>query len=452
MGQDVRYGLRMLARKPGFTAVAVITLALGIGANTATFSVANTLLLGTSRQVEDPAELTRMHITWASGLEFGSFSYPDFIDLQERNDVLTGLIASSIRPFHLSDGNSNDRITGSIVSGNYFDVLGVAPAPGRGFLPEEYETAGTHPVAVLSHGLWQRRFGADPSVIGGTVSLNNYSFTAIGVAPRGFAGVNAGIAPDLWVTLKMQDVLLPGPSLMEARGSHWLNFVIGRLKPGVTRAQSEDSLNGNMARLIEEYPNTNEGKSVTLYPESGLPPFIRPAFVGFMGLMFAVVGFVLLLACGNVAGLMLARLSARRKEIGVRLSLGASRGRLIRQLLAETIPLCLLAGSAGLAIALGLLRAIRTMVPSAGFPIDTNISLDWSVLVFTLSASMLTGLLFGLMPALQATRRDLVSALKDSGASLEGKRSRTRQVLVLAGLSVGSSCLSGCFSKPPYVV
>ena len=438
MGQDVRYGLRMLARKPGFTAVAVITLALGIGANTATFSVANTLLLGTSRQVEDPAELTRMHITWASGLEFGSFSYPDFIDLQERNDVLTGLIASSIRPFHLSDGNSNDRITGSIVSGNYFDVLGVAPAPGRGFLPEEYETAGTHPVAVLSHGLWQRRFGADPSVIGGTVSLNNYSFTAIGVAPRGFAGVNAGIAPDLWVTLKMQDVLLPGPSLMEARGSHWLNFVIGRLKPGVTRAQSEDSLNGNMARLIEEYPNTNEGKSVTLYPESGLPPFIRPAFVGFMGLMFAVVGFVLLLACGNVAGLMLARLSARRKEIGVRLSLGASRGRLIRQLLAETIPLCLLAGSAGLAIALGLLRAIRTMVPSAGFPIDTNISLDWSVLVFTLSASMLTGLLFGLMPALQATRRDLVSALKDSGASLEGKRSRTRQVLVLAGLSVGS--------------
>ena len=233
-----------------------------------------------------------------------------------------------------------------IVSGNYFDVLGVAPALGRGFLPEEYKTSGTHPVTVLSHGLWGRRFGGDPGVVGQTVSLNNYTFTVVGVAPRGFNGVNAAMAPDLWVTLKMQDELLPGPSLIEARGSHWLNFVIGRLKPGVTQAQAESALNGIMARLIEEFPNTNEGKSVALYPESGLPPFIRPAFVGFMGLMFAVVGFILLLACANVAGLLLARLSARRKEIGVRLSLGASRGRLIRGLLAESIPLCLLAGAA----------------------------------------------------------------------------------------------------------
>ena len=450
LGQDIRYGLRMLARKPGFTAIAVLTLALGIGANTATFSVANTLLLTTSPLIEDPTSLARMHIRWASGLEFGSFSYPDFIDMQERNEVLTGLIASSIRPLHLSDGSSNDRISGAIVSGNYFEVLGVAPALGRGFLPEEYETSGTHPFTVLSHGLWGRRFGGDPGVVGQTVSLNNYTFTIVGVAPRGFNGVNAAMAPDLWVTLKMQDELLPGPSLIEARGSHWLNFVIGRLKPGVTLAQAETALNGTMARLIEEFPDTNEGKSVALYPESGLPPFIRPAFVGFMGLMFAVVGFILLLACANVAGLLLARLSARRKEIGIRLSLGASRPRLIRQLLAESIPLCLMAGAAGLALALGLIRMVQSLVPQTGLPISTDVRLDWPVLAFTLVASALTGLLFGLMPALQATRRDLVSSLKETGFSLGGKNSRLREVLVvgqvaisvvllvLAGLAIGS--------------
>ncbi len=442
--QDIRYGARQLRNNPGFTLAAVLCIALGIGANSATFSFANSLLFRMP-DVEEPDRLVRLFISWASGLKFGSFSYPDFVDFRDKNDVFSGMIAETLRPLHVSDGDRNEKLAGSIVSGNYFSGLGVDIAMGRDFAPEEDRTPGTHPVAILSHGLWQRRFGADPNVIGRSISINGHPFTIIGVAPQGFQGINTAIRNDLWVPILMQEQLIPGDNLLEQRDYHWINFVTARLKPGDTVDQARDSTNVLMVNLIEEYPDSNKGKSIDIYPESqaSLHPMVRQGFVGFMTLVFAVVGLVLLLACANVAGLLLARVAARHKEVGIRLALGASRGRLVRQLLSEAILLSILGGGFGLLLAVLLIRLIQSFQPPSGMPIHLEVSIDPVVLGFTFLAAVLTGVVFGLAPALQAIKQDLVASLKEGVASQFGGASRLRKVLVVGQVALSLVLLIG---------
>jgi predicted permease len=442
--QDLRFGARQLWTHPGFTIAAVLCIALGIGANSATFSFANALLFKLPN-VEEPERLVRLFVNWTSGLKFGSFSYPDYVDFRDRNDVFTDLAAESLRPLHLSTGRQNEKVAGSVVSGNYFSVLGIEMVLGRAFFPEEDETPGTHPVAVLSHGLWERRFGAEPNVVGETVLINGQSYTVIGVAPKGFYGTNVAIRSDIWVPILMQEQLIPGEDLLDRRGFHWLQFIIGRLKPGVTVEQARASTNALMANLIAEYPDSNTGKSIDVYPEAqaSLHPMIRQGFVGFMSLIFGVVGFVLLLACANVAGLLLARMAARHREVGIRLALGAGRRRIVRQLLSESLLLSFFAGGLGLLLAYWLIRLMQSFQPPTDFPIHFDIGIDPMVLGFTFLVAFIAGIIFGLAPALQATKHDLVSSLKEGTTSQVGRASLLRRFLVIGQVAVSLFLLIG---------
>ncbi len=442
--QDLRQALRLLCKNPGFTIAAVVCLALGIGANSATFSFANALLFR-ELPVKEPGRLVRIFADWASGMKYSAFSYPDYVDLRDNNDVFTGLIAEQINPFHLSTGDRNERIFGMVVSGNYFSELGVTTVLGRGFLPEDDKTRGTHPVAVISHGLWQRRFGASPNAIGSQIRLNNLAFTIIGIAPETFEGTFVGIRSELWVPMAMREELYPGSNFFSARGSHSIGTILGRLKPGVTIDQASGAAKAIMAHLATEYPNSNKGLSVGVYPmsQTALHPMVRGGFVAFLALMFAVVGAILLLACANVAGLLLARSIARRKEISLRMALGAGRGRLIRQLLIESMLLSVVGGAAGLTLASGLIRLTQSFRPPGDLPVRIAATLDSRVVVFTLVASVITGIVFGLTPALAAARDDLVTALKEGAPMKIGATSRLRRILVAGQVALSFLLLVG---------
>ncbi|MCP4660272.1 MAG: FtsX-like permease family protein, partial [bacterium] len=394
--QDLRFSFRQMRQSPGFTLAVVLCLALGIGANSATFSFANALLRDRPG-VAEPERLVRLLIQWTNGPEFGSLSYPDYVDLRDHVQGFSGLAVGALRPLHLSGEGRNERLWALVVSGDYFRVLGTEIRHGRDFLAEEDRTPGTHPVAILSHGLWRRRFGSDPEIIGQSVLINGRPFTIVGVTPRSFRGANAGLAVDLWVPIMMQEALVPGQSLLEARGTNWLSFNIGRLRPGVTIAQAQVECDAIMAQLIAAYPGDNVGKNVVLLPESksSLHPMVRGGFVGFLGLMFGVVGLILLLACFNVAGLLLARSVARSREIAIRLALGAGRRRLVRQLFTESVVLALAAGGAGLLIGVWLTRVMQSVQPP-GTPLDVAAELNGAVLAFTFLAALLTAVVFGL--------------------------------------------------------
>jgi len=440
--KDFRYASRQLIRNPGFTLAAIICLSLGIGANTATFSLADSLLFRMP-EVREPERLVRLFVEWSSGLKFGSFSFPDYLDVRDHSGVFAGLIAESLLPLHLSAGDRNERIAGSIVSGNYFSELGIKIPLGRGFSPEEDRTPGTHPVTVIGHGIWQRRFGANPDIIGNSLVLNGQPYTVIGVAPEGFQGTNIGIAPELWVPMMMQEQLRPGRSQMQNRGNHWIGFITGRLKPGVTLSQARSALAAFMRGLEEQYPGSNTGKTVVVYPESeaSLHPMLRGTFVGFMALMFAVVGLILILACANVAGLLLARMAARRREFGIRMALGCGRGRLVRQLLAESMVLSGLAGVLGLLLGISLIRLLETLRPPTDIPIRLSVAIDWRVLGFTALAAVLTGILFGLAPALSAVHQNLIPALKEGSYAEHGRTSGLRKLLVVGQVALSFTLL-----------
>lgn len=245
--------------------------------------------------VAEPDRLVRLHASWTNGLKYGSFSYPDYVDVRDKSDVLTGLAASGLMPFHLSAGERNERVWGALVSGNYFSVPGLKPARWRFFEPEEDRTEGTHPVAVLGHGFWRRRFGGDPGIIGRTVLLSRITFTIVGVAPEGFSVMDTGLAQDLWIPIMMTRRMGEERRSLSSRGNHWIQSTIGRLKPGVTIAQARTSVNAFMAHLAEQYPDTNKGKSVMLdsEAETSLHLMVRGGFVMFLQLMFGVVGFIL---------------------------------------------------------------------------------------------------------------------------------------------------------------
>src|SRR5581483_6326657 len=460
--QDLRYGVRVLRQKPGFTAVAVLALGLGIGVNSAILSTVNTMLL---RPVvaERPEELAHVFIGSKKDLRvYDDFSYPDYLDLRDQNKAFSGLIARSMTSVALSRGESRglsagraEVITGEVVTGNYFDVLGVRPRVGRGFLPEEGRTPNTHPVVVLSHALWQRSFNSDPALVGTSVYLNGHPFTVIGIAPPEFKGTKFALGMDFWVPIMMYGQLQGDDTWQTNREMNWWLSVFGRLKPGVTTAQAEADLKVIAEGIAKLHPKTSENTKINVVPENEgrlaeVFPIIRLSSL----LAMAVAGLVLLIACANVANLLLARAAARGKEIGIRLALGAGRWRIIRQLLTESVLLALAGGGLGLALAYRGADLMEASVPPIPFVLDLPFTPDVRVLGWTLGISLLTGLVFGLAPAWHAARTDLVPVLKGDAASAgaRGRRRGLRNLLVIAQIAISIIVLvcAGMFLRSLY--
>jgi predicted permease len=428
--QDLRYGARMLSKKPGFTLIAVITLALGIGANTAIFSLVNTALLR-PLPIDRPEQLVSIN---NAVLNLPVISYPNYRDFRDRNNSFSGMVAYRYTVLGLSNNGVNERVWGYLATGNYFETLGVKPALGRFFTPDDDKSPGAHPVAVITYDCWQKRFAGDPQAVGKTVIVNGRNFTIIGVAPQGFYGTEIIYRPEIWFPAMMQGQI-DGLSELETRGSPTF-FAQGRLKPGVTMSQAEDELKTIAAQLAREFPNDNEGMTVMLSPAGLLGAWMRGPIIDFAGVLMAVVGLVLLLACTNLANFLLARATERRKEVAVRLAIGASRWRLVRQLLTESILLSTLGGALGLLLAYWLVDAMMALKPPVDLALSTELHIDERVLLFTAVVSALTGVIFGLLPALQSTKPDLAPALKDE-ASLGGyRRSWLRNGLVVSQVSL----------------
>jgi predicted permease len=431
--KDIRYAIRSLIKRPGFVAIALVTLALGIGANTAIFSLVNTVLLR-SLPVDRPNEIVSVAVRGRNDA-MSAFSYPNYKDFRDRNEVLDGLLVYRFVPLSLSRGGLNERLWGYEVSGNYFDVLNVKAIHGRTFLPEEDKTPLSHPVVVLSYDAWQTRFGGDPGLVGRDLLINNHQFRVIGIAPEGFKGTEFVYSPDIWLTAAMMEWAEPGATWLDDRSTRNF-FGIGRLKDGLTSKQAEAALNLLSQQLAKEYPDTNEGQSITVEPPGFILPDLRGAVVSFTWVLMAAVGLVLLVTCTNLAGLMLARATDRRREIAIRLAMGANRLRLIRQLLTESILLSIVGGAAGVLLAFWILKMLLALKPPIDFPLALDVEVDWRVLLFSLFVSLAAGAIFGLAPSLQATRPNLSTALKDTAAQGGAVRTRLRSVLVVAQIAI----------------
>ena len=438
--KDVRYALRGLMKRPGFTVVGVLSLALGIGANTAIFSLVNTVLLR-SLPVENPEEIVAVNVR-GKGDSFSAFSYPNYKDFRDRNDVLSGLVAHRIVPLSLSRAGNNERVWGYMVSGNYFDVLRVNPIKGRTFQPEEEQTRSSYPVVVISYDCWQRRFGADANIVGTDVLLNNHPFKVIGVVPPGFKGTEFIYTPEMWVPVSMFEWVEPGATWIDNRDSGNF-FVAGRLKPGTGAEQAEASLNMLAKQLATEYPDTNEGQTIKVGPAGFILPDLRGAVVSFTWILMVAVILVLLVTCANLAGLLLARATDRRREIAIRLAMGANRFQLIRQLLTESILLSFIGGVLGVFLAVWMINLLLAFKPPIDFPLAVDVAVDWRVLLFSFFVSVVTGAIFGLAPALQATRPGLITTIKESATQGGARRSRLRSVLVVLQLSLSLVVLIG---------
>jgi macrolide transport system ATP-binding/permease protein len=432
--REIRYGFRNFLKRPGFTAIAVVTLALGIGANTAIFSLVNTVLLR-PLPVPHPEQLVEVYGTFHNGADYTIQSYLNYKDYRDRNDVFSGLMAYRFAPMSMSHESRNERVWGYLVSGNYFEVLGVQPFLGRYFVSEEDQTRGSHPVAVISYGCWQKRFASDRGVAGQALTLNGHVFTVIGVAPQGFNGTEVAYSPELFVPMMMAHEIEPGSRWLESRDDDNI-FVVGRLKQSVKSAQAESALQAITLQLGKEYPQENEGRGVRLLTPGLFIPDIRNSVISFSGALMGVVGLVLLLACVNLANLLLARVTERRRELAIRLAIGASRARIVRQLVTESVLLSLAGGLGGLLLA----AWINNLVTSIKLPTDIalvfDLRLDWRVLVFALAVSLATGIFFSLLPALQSSRPELVPALKDEASMGGFRRSRLRNTLVIVQVAL----------------
>jgi predicted permease len=442
--RDVRHSARLLRRDPLFALTAALSLAIGIGANTTIFTVANVLLFRPPAGVADADRLVDIG-TRTPGGGFGNSSYPNYLDLRQRATTVDGVYAYPLFPHAMSLGGTgsasgSERIFGTAVTGNYFTVLGAAPAAGRLFGAAEIEQPGAAPVVVLSHRFWTRRFDKDPAVVGRTLTLNRRAFTVIGVASEGFqgTGIRAG---DVWVPIAMDT---PVTSLTNRASAGLL--LGGRLKPGVTVSQAAAEMDAIGRALEREYPDENRGKGFVVEAASPVPGASVPVAV-FLGLLTAIVMLVLAIACANLAGVLLARAAARRTEIAVRLALGAGRARLVRQLLAETLMLFALGGGGGLLMARGLTSVLVSLLPALPFPVNVSLALDLRGVLFTTGLVLAAALLSGLAPALQASKADVVSALKDDAQSPSRLRLRHGFVIAQVAFSILLIVVAGLFVR-----
>lgn len=432
---DLRFAFRTIRKTPGFAAVAILSLALGIGANTAIFSVVNAILV---REFPFRAqeELVNVYRDRARA-SFDPLNYPDYLELQEgTREVFSELGGYQYALSQRETGEGVETMAGELVTGNYFPLLGIRAALGRAILPEDHLAPGAHPVVVLGYRFWQKAYGSDPSVVGRSIQLSGRTFTIIGVAPEDFPGSLRGFAPDFFGPIMMIGELMPlGGNPLESRG--WNSFMpVGRLRTGATLAQAKGALSQVSRHLRDAFPEVwQEGDSLQAIPTTDVVfnPSADQAVVSANYVAMGVVGLVLLIACANLASFLLARAVDRRKEVALRLALGARRERLIRQLLTETLVLAVLGGVVGLILARWILDlGMRVPLP-VPFTLHLDLSLDRTVLGFTLLVSLATGVIVGLIPALQATRPDLAPTLKDEGTGSDSPRVLTLSRILVAG-------------------
>ena len=443
--QDLRFGVRMLRRSPGFSILAILCLTLGIGANAAVFSWVEGILFRPYPLVSHQERLVAVGGTARGEARGTPLSWPDFLDLQRNCTLCETLFVSKITGTTLSIGDRAEVTTGSIVSANYFDAIGVHPILGRGFETGEDSGRNAHPVAVISYQLWQGRFKGDPEIIGKTQRLNNVVHTIVGVAPEGFYGTFVGWAMHFWVPASMEEIFESGGYKLEDRGARWIESYV-RLKPGVTRQQAQQEMSAVAKRLEADYPETNRGRGIELWPLWATPFNNAGTLLPTLEIMLAVVAFVLLIACANVGNLLLVRSFARRHEMTVRLAIGARRGRLLKQLFTEGLILSAFGALGGLLVAYWCRHALVLLFPArGGVAMHLPGEIDWRVLALSGGVCLIATLLLGLVPAVQTGKIDLAGALKSDSAGVVGGGGRAwvRSGLVVVQVSLSFILLVG---------
>jgi predicted permease len=460
--QDMRYGLRTLVKNPGFTVIAVLTLALGLGANTAIFSLTDQILLRLL-PVENPKELVVLRSpgpksgrVWSDGDNASPFSYPLYKEIRDNNNVFSGLLARFAISLSVAGEGQTERANGELVSGNYFEVLGVRPVVGRVFNDDDDRVAGAGQVVVLSHAYWTRHFGGDPNILNKTLIVNGVGMTVVGVSRAGFTGVQVGQTPDIFIPISMKAQMTPNWDGLNNHRDYWL-AIIGRLKPGLNPAQAEEAFAPVYRQILEKVlplagsfsPETQQRfleKPMLMDPGSRGRAILQRDVKEPLLVLMGMVGLVLLIACANVANLLMARGAARQREIAIRMAVGAGRWRLIRQFLVESLTLSLIGGGVGLLVASWTTGVLVSSIPEGMGAIGLSAGLDLRLLTFTIVLSVVTGLLFGVMPALKATRLNLESTLREQGSSVSGGLSQVRfrkglvvsQVVLTTVLLVGA--------------
>ena len=448
--QDIRYGLRQLRRNPGFTLVAVLTLALGIGATSTIFSWIDSTLLNPIPGITNTSRLVTVMRGTISEHPTPPFSYPDFKDLQNQNGSFSGLLAYHDDFMSITGNRKPERIYGALTTANYFNVLGVKPVLGRGFLPREGTEQGSAPVVVISYAFWQSHFASDPSALGSTLKINRHSYTIVGVAPPGFQGCKTGLRDDVWIPLTM-DRQVWGSNRFNRRGSFWLN-VLGRLRPGVTPQQAAGELNTVMQQIAAATPNIERGPNqITLDPLWRSPFGANVYLYRSLPLLFGLAVVLLLLACTNVANLLLVRLGGRRREIALRLSMGAGRTRLVRQFLVESLLLALAGGATAMLLTTWTAGTFASFFPPTSLPLTLNGHAGRGVMLATLVISVFTAAVFGMLPALRTSRLAPASVLKEeeNRSSSAIRQSRLSRMLVVAQVSLSLLLLiaAGLFTR-----
>jgi predicted permease len=435
--QDIRYAFRVLLKSPGFSAIAVLTLALGIGANSTIFSWINSTLLNPIPGAVNTGNILAFTSGGNSRVPV-PFSYPDFVDLRHGTTSFSSLAASSIYPVNLTGKAKPERTWGTLASANYFDFLGVHPILGRGFLRSEDDKPGGAPVVVISHRLWKLRYGGESSVIGRTIEINDHPYTIIGVAPPVFQGTQTSLRSELWIPVVMVQQIVSARDRLHERSDTWVN-VLGRLKPGVTAGQAQSEMNIRMKELVGQYPKDHQGENVvTVYPLWRAPFGANGYLYILLPMLMAIAGAVLLLACANVANLLLVRSVARRHEIAIRLSIGASRWRVVRQLLIESLILALAGGGIATLVTFWTAATFSQFIPPTNLPINLDVHIDSVVLLATMLTSILTGVVFGVLPALRTSDLAPALVLKEEGGSASGgvRKARLASALVVTQIAL----------------